>query len=334
MLNIAINGFGRIGRAAFKALLTKKGVSVVAINDLTDAAALAHLLKYDSVYGRYEKKVSAVKNTLVVNGKKYPVLAEKDPRRLPWKKLGVEVVIESTGLFRDAVGAGAHLSAGAKRVIISAPAKDEKIKTVVPGVNTEQIKPSDKIISMASCTTNCLAPITEIIRQAFGIEKALMTTIHAYTADQNLVDGPHKDWRRARAAAINIIPTTTGAAIAATKTIPDLEGNFDGLAVRVPTPVGSLCDTVYLLKKQVSVASINAALTRAARSPRYRGIVAVSDEPLVSSDIVGQKESSIVDLSLTKVIGRDLVKIIAWYDNECGYANRLADLCVYLGINK
>ncbi len=334
MLKVAINGFGRIGRAAFKVLLAKPGVEVVAINDLTSAATLAHLLKYDSVYGRYAKAVSATKDTIVIGRKKYKVFAERDPKALPWKKLGVDIVIESTGVFTDRAGAGAHLTAGAKKVIVSAPVKDDSIKTCALGVNAERLTKADKIVSMASCTTNCLAPVTDIIRRAFGITKAIMTTVHSYTADQNLVDGPHRDLRRARSAALSIIPTTTGAAIAVTKTIPELKGNFDGLALRVPTPVGSLCDAVYLVKKPVTAASVNQAIIKATREPKYKGIVAVTDEPIVSADIIGHPASAIVDLSLTAVIGKDLVKVISWYDNEWGYANRLADLCVYLAKKK
>lgn len=332
MLKVAINGFGRIGRATFKAMLDKKGIEVVAINDLTDAPTLAHLLKYDSVYGVYDKKVEAVKNDLVVAGKKYHVFAEKDPKALPWKKLGVDIVIESTGIFRDQAGAGQHLTAGAKKVIISAPCKEDKddVKTFVLGVNAEMIKKTDQVISMASCTTNCLAPVTDIIRQAFGIKKALMSTIHSYTADQNLVDGPHKDLRRARSAALSIIPTTTGAAIAVTKTIPELKGNFDGMALRVPTPVGSLCDTVYLVKKQVTADDINKAITKMSKTPKYKGIVEVTNDPIVSVDIVGNPASAIVDLALTTVIGNDMVKVVSWYDNEWGYSNRLSDLAEFI----
>lgn len=332
MLKVAINGFGRIGRASFKALLAKKNIEVVAINDLTDAPTLAHLLKYDSVYGIYDKKVEAVKGNLVVAGKKYQVFAEKDPKALPWKKLGVDVVIESTGIFRDNASAGQHLMAGAKKVIITAPCKEDKddVKTFVLGVNAEMIKKTDAVISMASCTTNCLAPVTDIIRQAFGIKKALMTTIHSYTADQNLVDGPHKDLRRARSAALSIIPTTTGAAIAVTKTIPELKGNFDGMALRVPTPVGSLCDTVYLTKKQVTVEDINNAIIKATKNPKYKGIVEATNDPIVSADIVGNPASAIVDLALTTVIGNDMVKVVSWYDNEWGYSSRLADLAEFI----
>jgi glyceraldehyde 3-phosphate dehydrogenase len=331
-MNIAINGFGRIGRATFKALLNKKSkqINIVAINDLTDTAALAHLLKYDTCYGIYNNKVGFTKDSLIVDGKKYRVTAEKDPSKLPWRELQVDVVIESTGRFLDRESAGGHLIAGAKKVILSAPAKTDDIKTIVLGVNENKLKASDKIISMASCTTNCLAPVTEVIRKNFGIKKAIMTTIHSYTADQNLVDGPHKDLRRARAAAMNIVPTTTGAAKAVTKTIPALVNKFDGLAIRVPTPVVSLCDTVYVTKKKVDEKKINAVLKKAAASGALRGILSVTDEPLVSSDFIGNSASATVDLSLTKVVDGDLVKIISWYDNEWGYSSRLADLVIKL----
>ncbi len=342
-MNVAINGFGRIGRAAFKALLNKKGINVVAINDLTDTKTLAHLLQYDSCYGKYERKVSAETGNLLVDGKKYQVLAEREPAKLPWSKLKVDVVLECTGRFCDEAGAGEHLKAGGKKVIISAPAKEtipptpfikgEPIKTIVLSVNEKDLTKNDKIISMASCTTNCLAPVTKIISDNFGIKKAVMSTIHSYTADQNLVDGPHKDLRRARAAAVNIVPTTTGAAKAAALTIPELVGKFDGLALRVPTPVVSLCDTVYVTEKQVTAEEVNSALKKAAAG-NYKGYLAVTDEPLVSSDFIGNPASAIVDLSLTKVIGGDLLKIISWYDNEWGYSCRLADLCEYINKKK
>ncbi len=329
-MNIAINGFGRIGRAAFKALVGRPGIKIVAVNDLTDTKTLAHLLQYDSVYGIYSKTVKATPKTIIVDGRSYPVLAEKDPTLLPWKKLQVDVVIESTGRFTDRASATAHIQAGAKKVILSAPAKSDDVKTYVLGVNESAIKKNDKVISMASCTTNCLAPVTDIIRRAYGIEKAIMTTIHSYTADQNLVDGPHKDLRRARAAALSMIPTTTGAAIAVTKTIPALNNRFDGLSVRVPTPVGSLCDAVYILKKKVTIAKVNSLLRAAAHKKMYKGIVSVTSDPLVSADIVGNSHSAIVDLDLTTVIGGNLLKVVSWYDNEWGYSNRLADLCLYL----
>ncbi len=331
-MNIAINGFGRIGRAAFKAWLDLKSKNkIVAINDLTDTKVLAHLLRYDSVYGRYSKAVSAQADNLIVAGKKYPVLAEKEPDKLPWKKLGVDLVLECTGRFTTREAAGAHLKAGAKKVIISAPAKTENIKTFVLGVNEAKIKKNDKIISMASCTTNCLAPIADIIRQNLGVKKAIMTTIHSYTANQNLVDGPNKDLRRARAAAINIVPTTTGAALATAKTIPPLRNKFDGLAIRVPTPIVSLCDLVVVTGKKTDEEKINRLYKKAARSARYKNIVAITAEPLVSTDFIGNPASAIVDLSLTKVISGNLVKVVAWYDNEWGYSHRMAELTEYIG---
>lgn len=333
-MNIAINGFGRIGRAVFKALLEKPGVKVVAINDLTDTKTLAHLLTYDSTYGVSKARISYTANSLVVNGRSYPVLAEKDPTALPWLKFKVDIVIESTGRFTEREQAQAHIKAGAKKVLLSAPGKGDEIQTYVIGVNENKIKRNDKIISMASCTTNCLAPVTDIIRQAYGIDKAIMTTIHSYTADQNLVDGPHKDLRRARAAALSMIPTTTGAAIAVTKTIPSLSGRFDGLSVRVPTPVGSLCDAVYILKKKTTKEEVNKMLKKAANSKDYKGIVTVTEDPIVSADIVGNPASAIVDLALTTVIDGTLLKVVSWYDNEWGYSNRLADLCLYINKKK
>ncbi|OGF24303.1 type I glyceraldehyde-3-phosphate dehydrogenase [Candidatus Falkowbacteria bacterium RIFCSPLOWO2_12_FULL_45_13] len=363
-VNIAINGFGRIGRAAFKALLNKKGINVAAINDLTDTKTLAHLLQHDSCYGTYEKKVAAEADNLMVGGKKYRVLKEKEPARLPWGKLKVDIVLECTGRFLDALGAGQHLEAGATKVILSAPASasadakaladkkatagkpakektpsssllsgGEAIKTIVLSVNEKDLTKDDKIISMASCTTNCLAPVTKIVRDNFGVKKAIMSTAHSYTAGQNLVDGPHKDLRRARAAGLNIVPTTTGAAKATAKTIPELAGKFDGLALRLPTPVVSLCDIVYLTEKSVTAEAVNQAIKKAAAGD-YKGYVAVTEEPLVSSDFIGNANSAIVDLPLTKVIDGDLLKIIAWYDNEWGYSCRLADLCEYIGKKK
>ncbi len=328
-MNVAINGFGRIGRATLKVLLSKN-IKVVAINDLTDTKTLAHLFKYDSCYGIYDKKVEARKDALMIGGKEYQVLAERDPENLPWEKLKVDLILECTGIFRTKESASKHLTAGAKKVIISAPAKGDGVKSVVLGVNEEKIKKSDKIISNASCTTNCLAPVTKIIKDNFGIKKAMMTTIHSYTADQRIVDGPHRDLRRARAAAVNIVPTTTGAAIATTQTIPSLKGKFDGMAVRVPTPVASLVDMVCVTRKKVDTKKVNDVFKKAARSAKLKKYFAVSDEPLVSSDYVGNPASSIVDLSCTKVVDGDLLKIVSWYDNEWGYSNRLADLCEYL----
>jgi glyceraldehyde 3-phosphate dehydrogenase len=334
-MNIAINGFGRIGRAVFKILLEKKGdLKAVAINDLTDTKTLAHLLKYDTCYGIYEKSVDYTVDSLVVAGKKYKITAQKDPSVLPWKDLQVDIVLECTGKFRDKEKCMAHIKAGAKKVIISAPSEDPKVKTFVLGVNEEKIGKNDKVISNASCTTNCLAPITEVIRKNFGIKKAIMTTIHSYTADQNLVDGPHKDLRRARAAAANIVPTTTGAAIAVTETIPSLKNKFDGMAVRVPTPVVSLTDAVYVTNKKINEKMVNSVFKQAARSARHKGLIAASDEELVSSDLIKNPASAIVDLGMTKVVDGDLLKVVAWYDNEWGYSCRLADLAEYIGKKK
>lgn len=327
-INVAINGFGRIGRASFKIILdSHPKMNVVAINDLTDTATLAHLLQYDTCYGKYHHKVTHTKDSIVVNGKKYPVFSQKDPLLLPWSKLKVDVVLECTGKFRGKEDASAHLKSGAKKVIISAPGKE--CKTIVIGVNEEKLTKDDAVISCASCTTNCLAPATSVIKENFGIKNALMTTVHAYTADQNLVDGPHKDLRRARAAAANIVPTTTGAAVAVTETMPSLKGKFDGMAVRVPVPVGSLCDMTYILSKNTTIDKVNAAFTKAAKG-KLKGILEASNEELVSSDIVGNPHSSIVDLKSTLLVGGNLLKVVAWYDNEWGYSNRLVDLGEYL----
>ncbi|MFA5753930.1 MAG: type I glyceraldehyde-3-phosphate dehydrogenase [Patescibacteria group bacterium] len=330
-MNIAINGFGRIGRAAFKVIWMRfPNLNVVAINDLTDPKTLAHLLKYDSCYGSTKQAISATKDSLVVTGQKIPVLAIKDPAQLPWKALKVDVVLECTGRFTNKEDLSLHLKAGAKKVVLSAPAKKGGVKTIVLGVNEKNLKATDNLLSCASCTTNCLAPTTAVIKENFGIKKAIMTTIHSYTADQNLVDGPHKDLRRARAAALNIIPTTTGAALATTEAIPSLKDKFDGLAMRVPTPIGSLCDTVYVLNKKTTVEAVNRAFIKAAQG-RWRGIIEASPEELVSTDIVGNPHSAIVDLLSTKVIGGDLLKVIAWYDNEWGYSNRFVELANSLG---
>lgn len=327
-INVAINGFGRIGRASFKIILdSHPKLNVVAINDLTDTATLAQLLQYDSCYGKYHHKVSHTKESLVVKGQKYPVFSEKDPANLPWKKLKVDVVLECTGRFRGKEDAAVHLASGAKKVIISAPGKG--CKTIVIGVNEEKLNKSDDILSCASCTTNCLAPATMVIKEKFGIKKALMSTVHAYTADQNLVDGPHKDLRRARGAAVNIVPTTTGAAVAVAETIPALKGKFDGMALRVPVPVGSLCDVTFLLNKKTTVEAVNAEFIKASKSS-LKGILEASNEELVSSDIVGNPHSSIVDLKSTALVGGDLLKVVAWYDNEWGYSNRLVDLAAYM----
>lgn len=329
-IRVAVNGFGRIGRTTFKALLTKPAIQVVAINDLTDPATLAHLLKYDTSYREYPRKVKARRDAIVVDGQAYRVLAIKEPTKLPWKKLRVDVVLECTGRFTTKEEAGLHLKAGAKQVIISAPAKGGGVPTLLLGVNASKFK-GEPVINMGSCTTNCIAPVVQIIHEKFGVKKSTMTTVHSYTADQNLQDGPHKDLRRARAAAESIVPTTTGAAIAVTEAIPELKNRFDGLAIRVPTPVVSLSDFTILVKRKVTVEEINRAFVRAANSPRYKGILGVSSEPLVSSDYIGNEFSGVVDLALTKVVDGDLVKVIAWYDNEWAYSLRLAEMVVYIG---
>jgi glyceraldehyde 3-phosphate dehydrogenase len=334
MTKIAINGFGRIGRAAFKIALAKKDLEVVAINDLTDAATLAHLLKYDTAYGRYEAEMSSEEGVIIVNGKRYPVYAQADPATLPWGDLGVDVVLECTGRFVDATKMQLHIQAGAKRVILSAPSKGGKhdVPTYLLGVNAEDWTADQALISNASCTTNCIAPVARVISQSLGIDKAMMTTIHSYTGDQNLQDGPHKDLRRARAAAQNIVPTTTGAAIAVAEVLPELEGIFDGLAVRVPTIVGSLTDFTFVVKRETTAEEVNTLLRQAAAAPEFAGILSVTDEPLVSTDIIGNPYSSIVDLSLTKVVGGTLVKVVAWYDNEWGYSHRLVELAERISV--
>lgn len=326
-VRIAINGFGRIGRSAFKIALQKKACEVVAINDLTDPATLAHLLRHDTAYGLYELPVTVKGKFLVVKNRKIPVLAVKEPAKLPWKRLKVDVVLECTGRFTKEEDASAHIAAGAKRVVISAPAKSEATETIVLGVN-EKTDSGAPVLSNASCTTNCIAPVAAVMYKAFGVRKALMTTVHAYTADQNLQDGPHKDLRRARAAAANIVPTTTGAAIATAKTIPELKGLFDGLAIRVPTITVSLADFTFLVKRKVTKQQVNAAFIRAAKHPRWKGILGVTTEELVSSDFIKDPRSSIVDLSLTSVVDGDLVKVVAWYDNEWGYSNRLVEIAI------
>ncbi|MEX0616376.1 MAG: type I glyceraldehyde-3-phosphate dehydrogenase [Candidatus Woykebacteria bacterium] len=333
MLKVAINGFGRIGRSAFKVAVDdhKNEVDVVALNDLTDSNTLAHLLKYDTAYGSYEREVSSSGNNIIVDGKKYPVYSEKDPVNLPWRELGVDIVIESTGFFTTKEGSMGHIKAGAKRVVISAPAKGDGVGTYLIGVNADKDTGEEQIINNASCTTNCIAPVAAIMHAEFGVAKAMMTTIHSYTADQNLQDGPHKDLRRARAAAENIVPTSTGAAIATTEAIPELKGLFDGVAIRVPTPVGSISDFTFLIKKKASVEEINSAFKEAVKNPLYKGVLAITDEQVVSSDIVGRTESSIVDLSLTQVVDGDLVKVFAWYDNEMGYSHRLIEQVVHAG---
>ncbi len=329
---IAINGFGRIGRAAFKIALEKNDLEIVAINDLTSPDILAHLLRYDTAYGHYRRSVEAGEKSLLVDKTEFPVYAEPDPKKLPWKDLRVDVVLECTGRFTDKGSAAQHIEAGAKKVILSAPSKgdDGSVPTFLIGVNDDTYA-NETVISNASCTTNCLAPVAQVLHDAFGIEKAIMTTIHSYTADQNLQDGPHKDLRRARAAAQNIVPTTTGAALAVTQVIPELKGLFDGLSMRVPTIVVSLSDFTFVLKQSVTKEAVNEALRKAAAEVKYKNVLAVTDEPLVSSDFIGNPYSSIVDLSLTKVIGGDLVKVVAWYDNEWGYSNRLIEMAERIG---
>lgn len=330
-VRVAINGFGRIGRNTFKASFGRlKNLEFVAVNDLTDTKTLAHLLQHDTSYGRYEHEVRFDDKNLIVGGKKIRVYAEKDPTKLPWAAEKIDVVLECTGRFTSEDGAGQHLAAGARRVIISAPAKGGNVPTHVLGVNPDGAgKP--KIINNASCTTNCIAPVAAIMHETFGVARALMTTVHGYTADQNLQDGPHKDLRRARAAAANIVPTSTGAAIAVTEAIPELKGLFDGLALRVPVPVVSLSDFTFLLKKKTTVEEVNAAFKKAAKLARWKGILDVSDEPLVSSDFVKNPFSAIVDLGLTKVIDGDFVKVVAWYDNEWGYSMRLGEMAELVG---
>lgn len=330
---IAINGFGRIGRNAFKLAFERDDIEVVAINDLTDTKTLAHLLKYDSTYGQYFHDVDYTDNSLKINGKEIRVYAEREPKNLPWKELGIDVVIEATGLFVDPAKAKVHLETGAKKVIISAPAKGEGAKFVVLGVNEQELTLDDDIISNASCTTNCIAPIMAILEREFGIEKSLMTTVHSYTASQRLIDAPAKDLREARAAAENIVPTSTGAAIATAKVIPSLKGKFDGLSVRVPTITVSLSDITALLKRDTTKEELNEVFKKASKEPFYQGILAVSEEPLVSSDFKGNSHSCIVDLELTNVVGGNLVKIVAWYDNEWGYSNRLVELTADVAAN-
>ena len=333
MIKLAINGFGRIGRNAFKIAFERRDVKIVAINDLTDTKTLAHLLKHDSSYGTYDRDVKFDEENLIVDGEKIRVYAEKEPKNLPWKDHRVDVVIESTGFFTDPAKAAAHLEAGAEKVVISAPAKGEGAKTIVIGVNENTVTEDDKIISNASCTTNCIAPVMKVLEDNFGIEKALMTTVHSYTASQRILDAPAKDLREARAAAENIVPTSTGASKAAALTIPALKGKFDGLSIRVPTPVVSLADITAVLKKDTTIEELQEVFKNAAKEPFYEGILGVSEEPLVSIDYRGNSHSSIVDLPLINVVDKNLVKVVAWYDNEWGYSNRLVELAGDFGKN-
>jgi glyceraldehyde 3-phosphate dehydrogenase len=328
---VAINGFGRIGRNAFKIAFDRTDLEIVAINDLTDTKTLAHLLKHDSNYGKYERKVDYDGNRIIVDGQKIKVLAEKDPLSLPWAELKVDVVIECTGFFTKKEDAELHIKAGAKRVVISAPTKSEDVPTIVIGANEDNLKETSTVISNASCTTNSVAAVMAILDEAFGIEKAMLTTVHSYTASQRLQDAPAKDLREARNAAENIVPTTTGAAIAVAKTVPQLKGKFDGLSIRVPTPVVSLSDITVLLKKETTIDAINKVFKNAASEPFYQGILDVSEEPLVSGDYVGNSHSGIVDLLLTNVVDGNLAKVVVWYDNEWGYSNRLVEIVADVG---
>ena len=322
-IRVAINGFGRIGRISFRAILQKSNIEVVAINDLTDVKTLAHLLKYDSVHGGLGTPVHVKDNIIEAGGHSMQVFAERDPANLPWKSLNVDVVIESTGFFLDKESAGKHLQAGAKKVIISAPAKGD-VETIVLGVNDEILKNNTDILSNASCTTNCAAPMVKILDDAFGVESGLLTTIHAYTGDQRLVDAPHSDLRRSRSAALSIIPTSTGAAKAIALILPHLKGKLDGLAMRVPVPAGSMTDLTIKLKTEASIEQINAAFKKAAETT-MKGILEYTEDPIVSADIVGNPHSCILDAGLTMVMGHN-VKVVGWYDNETGYSSRIADL--------
>ncbi|WP_293178088.1 type I glyceraldehyde-3-phosphate dehydrogenase [Oceanithermus sp.] len=326
-MKIGINGFGRIGRQVFR-ILHERGLDVVLVNDLTDNKTLAHLLKYDSVYGRFPGEVTYDDDYIIVDGKKIHATATRNPEELPWGEMGVDVVIEATGVFRDREGASKHLKAGAKKVIITAPAKDPDV-TVVIGVNEKDLKPEHKIISNASCTTNSLAPVMKVLDEAFGIKRSMMTTVHSYTNDQRILDLPHKDLRRARAAAVNIIPTTTGAAKATGIVLPQLAGRFDGAALRVPTPTGSISDITAVLARSVTAEEVNAAL-KAASEGELKGILGYNEEEIVLHDIVGSSYSSIVDAPFTKAID-NLVKVYTWYDNEWGYSTRVADLVELVG---
>ena len=330
-IRLAINGFGRIGRHTFKIALENKNIEIVAINDLSDTKTFSHLLSYDTIYGQYDKKVSATKNSLKVGGKSFKAFSKKDPTQLPWKELNIDVVVEATGAFRTEESASQHLTAGARKVIISAPSKGGNVPTFVRGVNDKKLKKGQHVINNASCTTNCISPIMGIIAERLGIEKAFMTTIHGYTADQRLQDAPHKDLRRARAAAMNIIPTTTGAAIATTETLPQLKGKFDGMAVRVPVATGSLSDFTILTKKKTTPEKVNEIFKKASQNILYRDIIQYTEDPIVSSDIIGNPHSAIFDAGFTKVVGGNLIKVLAWYDNEFGYAHRLVEMVVQTG---
>lgn len=325
MIKVAINGFGRIGRTVLRAGYQDPKIKFVAINDPGDAPTMAHLLKYDSVFGKFNGKVSHRENSIVVEGKEIPMFFEKDPAQAPWKKFDVDIVVESSGVFRKRAEAARHLEGGAKKVLLAAPAKgDEPVRTVVLGVNEQAIEPTDTIVSNASCTTNCLAPVAKVLHETFGIDRGFMTTIHAYTSDQRLLDNSHKDVRRGRSAAVNMIPTTTGAARAVGLVIPELQGKLDGMAIRVPTPNGSVTDLVCCLQKAATKEEVNAAM-KAAAAGKLKGILEYSEEPLVSTDIIGNPHSSIFDALSTNVQG-NMVKVLAWYDNEWGYSKRMIDV--------
>lgn len=328
---VAINGFGRIGRNAFKVGFERSDMEIVAINDLTDTKTLAYLLKHDSNYGTYQKEVGHDEKGIIVDGKHILVLAETDPAKLPWSEHKIDVVIESTGFFVDPAKAKAHIDAGAKKVVISAPAKGEGATTIVLGVNEDKLEGASDIISNASCTTNCITPVASVIEAHFGIEKAMMTTVHSYTASQKLQDAPSKDLREGRNAAENIVPTTTGASIAAGLALPTLQGIFGGLSVRVPTPVVSLSDFVIITKRDVTVEEVNEVFKKAAKEPFYQGILDVTEEELVSSDFIGNSHSCIIDLNLTAVVAGNMLKVVAWYDNEWGYSNRLVEVVADAG---
>lgn len=329
-INVAINGFGRIGRVFFRCAYNHPNINIVAINDIADTKTLAHLLKYDSVHGKFQGEIAVSSNNLMIDGKEIKIFAHKDPEQLPWKDLNIDIVIESTGLFLDKVSAQKHLNAGAKKIILSAPAKDDDIKTIVLGVNDHLLNADDIIISNASCTTNCASPMLKVLKQ-WGIEEAYVTTVHSYTSDQRLHDAPHKDLRRARAAGLSIIPTSTGAAKALGKIFPELEEKLGGCGMRVPVPDGSLTDITCVLHDYPSVEQINAAFKKAAET-ELKGILEYTEDPIVSSDIVGNPHSVLFDADFTSIVG-NLVKVIGWYDNEFGYSNRLVDLVIKMQSN-
>lgn len=328
---IAINGFGRIGRSAFKIAFERSDIEIVAINDLTDTKTLAYLLKNDSNYGRYHHDVEATDTGLKVNGKHISVLSERDPAALPWRGMDIDIVIEATGLFTKTEDANKHIQAGARRVVLSGPTKSEDADTIVLGANDDKVNSATPIVSNASCTTNSLGAVMAILDAEFGVEKSMLTTVHSYTASQRLQDAPAKDLREGRNAAENIVPTSTGAAIAVTKALPGLKGKFDGISMRVPTPVVSISDVTALIKRDVTVDEINTVFKKAAAEPFYQGVLAVSEEPLVSRDYIGNSHSGIVDLPLTRVVGGNLIKVCIWYDNEWGYSNRLVELVADIG---